>query len=368
MKLTEFFAEIFFKTNPLPLKDLIKNIGELNARTILAGVGLDGIYVKLKQITDQSISTAMSLNIFGKSTNLPIEGAQRFANAVEQLGGNSKDALNDLAQLKMRLLNLKRLGKPDEGLASANYWLKRVGASIPFGVTDPVKVIDRIRSGFQKLSQDEQLLVLQSLGLSESAAIYLRLTEAQWEAQKKNVSMLLEQVNLIADMNKEWIALSQNIKQAGNSLVASFSPELAELGRQMNAIIGSDAFKKIWPYISGQFIYKGVLTGVNALLMSAQNPRDALSGLASGKSIKELMTADYQQIGEAMYKIHDKFSITLPSVSGLTGAGASMTQQNTITIAVNGAESGPAGIAQQIAREIEHVLKKTAYQDGGKRL
>ena len=73
MKLTEFFAEIFFKTNPLPLKDLIKNIGELNARTILAGVGLDGIYVKLKQITDQSISTAMSLTRF----------AARFGQSIE---------------------------------------------------------------------------------------------------------------------------------------------------------------------------------------------------------------------------------------------------------------------------------------------
>jgi len=343
MKLTEFFAEIFFKTNPLPLKDLIKNIGELNARTILAGVGLDGIYVKLKQITDQSISTAMSLNIFGKSTNLPIEGAQRFANAVAQLGGNAQEAMNDLAQLQERLIKIKKLGTPDAGINQALYWLNNKGrAGISSLGTDPIALIDKMRNAFQRLDKETQVLMLSQLGLSQSSALYLRMSNAQWEAQKLNMASSQAQIETIKNMGGEWRKLSQVLNQLGMDMTEQMSPALAHLAKVMSDNLAVMERGGVIKKLAG---WMGDL---------------ALMADALGLSI--------QQIGEAMYKIHDKFSISLPSASGLTGAGASMTQQNTITIAVNGAESGPAGIAQQIAREIEHVLKKTAYQDGGKRL
>lgn len=315
----------------------------MNARTILAGVGLDGIYVKLKQITDQSIATAMSLNIFGKSTNLPIEGAQRFANAVAQLGGNSQEAMNDLAQLQDRLIKIKKLGTPDAGISQALYWLNNKGrAGISSLGTDPIALIDKMRNAFQRLDRETQVLMLSQLGLSQSSALYLRMSDAQWESQKNNMASSQAQIEIIKNMGGEWRKLSQVLAQLGMDLTEQTSPALANLAKVMSENLA---------VMERGGVFKTLAEWMGNLALMA----DAL-----GLSI--------EQIGEAMFKIHDKFSITLPSVSGLTGAGASMTQQNTITIAVNGAESGPAGIAQQIAREIEHVLKKTAYQDGGKRL
>jgi hypothetical protein len=168
------------------------------------------------------------------------------------------------------------------------------------------------------------------------------MSDAQWESQKNNMASSQAQIEIIKNMGGEWRKLSQVLAQLGMDLTEQTSPALANLAKVMSENLA---------VMERGGVFKTLAEWMGNLALMA----DAL-----GLSI--------EQIGEAMFKIHDKFSITLPSVSGLTGAGASMTQQNTITIAVNGAESGPAGIAQQIAREIEHVLKKTAYQDGGKRL
>lgn len=320
MKLIDFFAEIFFKTDPLPLKDLLKNIGELNARTVLAGFGLDGIYVKLKQITDQALATAIALNQFNASTNLPISGVQQLGHAVDQLGGSSKDLQADLASLQMRLINMKRLGQPDQGLTRANFWLSKVGAAVPFGETDPVKVIDRVRHGFRQLSQEEQLLVLQNLGLSQSAAIYLRMTDAQWDSMRKNVYMSQEQVQHLIDMNKEWVALAQNVRQAGNAFGSDLAPKLAETAKQFQILFNNEGVKFLIRFLTGQV--SGALLGTNALLMGINHPINSL-----------------KQWPSMMTNIH-----------------------------IHTDTNDPHKHAQIAKEELEAAIKRANYQTGGKRI
>ncbi len=347
MKLTEFFAEIFFKTNPLPLKDLIKNIGELNARTILAGVGLDGIYVKLKQITDQSIATAMSLNIFGKSTNLPIEGAQRFANAVSQLGGNSQEAMNDLAQLQERLIKIKKLGTPDAGINQALYWLNNKGrAGISSLGTDPIALIDKMRNAFQRLDKETQVLMLSQLGLSQSSALYLRMSDAQWANQKMNMAANERQIEIITRMGGKWRSLSQTLSQLGMDVTEQTAPALEHLAK--------------------------VLSDNLAVMERGGAVKTLADAMKTAAGWAESLGHWIEKIGTAYYKMRitneDFLAKTNPVAYAVLNnqPTSGIVQHNSIM--VNAGEGTPAGIAQQIAREIEQAIKKATYQDGGKRL
>lgn len=343
MKLAEFFAEIFFKTNPLPLKDLIKNIGELNARTILAGAGLDGIYVKLKQINEQSLATALSLNLFGAATNLPIVQAQKFANAVEQIGGNTQEALSDLNSLQLRLLKLKMTGQPDAGIAQSLYWLNQIGkAGINIYDTNVLNFLDRARQGFQRLTKEQQVLVLSTLGLSQSASLYLRMTDAQWESQKKNMAASDEQIRRITEMGGAWKSLSQVFAQYGMDITDKMAPSLTFLSKTLADLLGE---------MERVGIIKSF--GDSMLFLSE-----------SARKVSVFMT----RIIDAMAQINK----SVPALSFNAGApaavGAGVVQNNTITLTVQGSESGAAGIGATIAKELDRALKNAFYQGGGKNL
>lgn len=360
MKLSEFFCEIFFKSNPLPLKDLVKNLGELNARTILAGVGLDGIYLKLKDITEQSVATAMSLNLFAKATGLPIEGVQHFSNAVAQMGGNAEEAMGDLAALHKRLVELKLTGRADSGLAQANYLLNQAGTAVPYGVTDPIAMLERIRHGYQKLNKEKQLMVRSNLNISASSAMYLEMSDREVAASRRNAVVNQEQVRILTQLGGKWAEQGQIMRVLGVDIAQELTPSLLRLSEVFISILSSletsGSFKKL-----GDFLFEASVWA-DALALSI--------GDIANFEMKTYEFLDKIDKEKAKPQTAGQALMAMTSVNPFLAAagGQGTMQNNTFTIAVHATTEGAKDIAQKVADEIEKVMKRTTAQAGGKTL
>lgn len=323
-------------------------MGELNARTILAGVGLDGIYVKLKDITEQSVATALSLNMFSKNTGLSIVQAQQFGNVVEQMGGNAKEAMGFLAQLHSRLVNLKALGRSDEGLGSALFFLNQKGAGIGRNITDPIAFIEKARKAYQLLTEDQKLVVREALRADQSTVLYLNSSDKKAAEMRKTMAVNEQQIRQLTELGGSWAALSQVMRQLGVDIAIELQPSLLAISnilvKMLTDLERSGVFTKIGEGIREASIW------ADALRMSLQDIAKIYSNIQGHEDMNSGM----------------KFA----GFTGAAGAMAAnnMTQSNTINVSVQGAESGASGLAAQIAKEVEQVIKRAFYQRGGPRV
>jgi len=364
MKLTEFFAEIFFKTNPLPLKDLIKNIGELNARTILAGVGLDGVYTKLKDITDQAIATAISLKNFSATTGLSTTSVQQWGAAAEQLGGSTKDIASDFRSLNDIFIGMKKGFPLPEQLERSIFMLQEAGTAIgPDDFKTPEKFLQKFREGLKKLSEENKTFALSQLPVSDSMRVMLRAGDDEFQQMIKNSYMLRDQAEQLRSLNKEWVVLAQTIRQAGNTIASDMAPQLAEMARLLQKIGKSEWFQKlIVPMGKAAMDYNLMgMNAANALLtgLSDDNPLKNIS--KNPAAIKQFMAADYlDTLAHTIMKRNQ----------GLTESEAYKVAQQVMNSTVNVYTDSrdPHKIAKVVKEENERTQKKAAYQDGGKRL
>lgn len=169
-KVAEVFAYLGFKTDQTKVIDFVHALGEVNLSSIVAAVGLGGLYETVKKIMDPAEELALSMNNFGEATGLNQQKMQKWSYGAQQMGADGLNMAQVLGDLQTRLTQMSMHLDPD--MAKALFFLNGKGAGIN-GHEDPFTFIEKVSHGFDKLDPKLRTTVLGYLHWNDQMAVLL---------------------------------------------------------------------------------------------------------------------------------------------------------------------------------------------------
>lgn len=243
MKGGELIFDILFKGSPLPLKDFIKNVGELSARSILAGFSLDKIYNGLKEITLQAIATSQSIGLFTNATSASGEQMQNWGKEVKKLGGSAKDMAEYMKQVVSSMVEARSSGGGmiQKARVALNVALSKHGQQVITNedvtrVDHMAVLFEKIQKGLRLMPNDTsmfgRLKAFESLHLSESMAKFFM----EGNLNALNPIMNKEALEAYSGQGKAWSEAGDQLEHLGQILMEDVNPPLTQFAKDMKSL------------------------------------------------------------------------------------------------------------------------------------
>lgn len=357
------FVQLGFKADKTKLNDFIKSIGELDMRSIVAGLGLKGIQETIEKIMDSASGAAKDMNNFGKATGLSTQKMQQFGNFAEQMGVSADDAQSSVKGLQDSLTKI-RMGEGNI----------RPFALLGVSVTKDVwKTLDDIHKKMldPRIPDAIKKTMLQEMGLSESMMTVLKSSDAQWATIKDQMFMTDSQIEGVQKYNAAMAKLSQVIRMNLQDLAADLAPVIVKatelVSQFFHAAHTSKEFRdhlKMAGVAIGAVIIAfnpiiGIVAAVIAGFVAWEHHADEIK-----KKLLPIIEA-FKKAGEIMAKaqgffaggntaglaMHDKLmGMLAPNTAGFGGGNSHQTQNNNVTFNITGADS------KEIAKKISENM------------
>jgi len=210
------FVQLGFKSDKTKLNDFIKSIGELDMRSIVAGLGLKGIQEAIEKIMGSASGAAKDMTIFGKATGLSTKKMQQFGNFAEQMGVSSDEAMSSVKGLQDSLTKI-RMGEGNI----------RPFALLGVSVTKDVwSTLDQLHKKMldPRIPDAIKKTMIAEMGLSESMMAVLKASDAEWDSIKDQMYMTESQIAGVHRYNKAIAKFVQAWKQGLQDVAAFLAP------------------------------------------------------------------------------------------------------------------------------------------------
>ena len=354
------FVQLGFNADKTKLNDFIKSIGELDMRSIVAGLGLKGIQETIEKIMDSASGAAKDMNNFGKATGLSTKNMQQFGNFAEQMGVSSDEAMSSVKGLQDSLTKI-RMGEGNI----------RPFALLGVSVTKDVwKTIDDIHKKMldPRIPDAIKRTMIQEMGLSESMMTVLKASDAQWATIKDQMYMTESQIAGVQKYNAAMAKLAQSWRMVMQDAAAFLAPYIEKLAVFLTQF--SDALhtsKKLREslilmsaIIAGIIVLFNPMLGAIALVIAgfaiwekhAERIKKHLQPVIEGISkAKDFFGKAFGVVGENMKTAHDRIMTNIaPNLPLSTEGNKTSNQNNNVTFNITGADS------KEIAKKISENM------------
>ena len=236
------FFNLNFSSDNTKLKDFVKSIGDLNAKSVLAGFGMAGLYEVTSKILDQADKNALSLNNFAGMTGQSTQQMQKFDTAAQEAGVSAGVFSQSVDNLLMQQAKLKN-GIP---LPNAGAWAM-LGLSTDIQKeTDLAKLVLKvIQAARDKFPNDigRQRSFLSAVGIGDS----LILMKGSYADIQKNIAnsaqdlaKMKEYHSSITEFSRQWDISMTTI---GGTLSSLILPPLKAINMLMGGL-GGERYSK----------------------------------------------------------------------------------------------------------------------------
>jgi hypothetical protein len=369
MKLGELFVELGFKADTLKLKEFVKSIGDLNMSSIMAALGLGGMYAIVHRLMESAEDSALRIESFGQETGLSARKMQQWSTAAEMMGMKGDDVAASLRTLQSHLTGLK-MGM-DSTLLTPFAILNRVGAGIT-GQEDPFTLLQKVGSVIKNLTPDMRRLVIEQMGLSDSLLLVLNDMDKFNQLSKTQIAITDEQTISILKNRAAWVRTGNEWKVVLADIGATIAPALEKMGlfASMMVRLVHDS-----PAIQAALIAIGVGISAVAVALTAISIAGWISGLselaiaigliatalalvvANIERIKDLTSGKTAWDWMGKLGLHDKiFSTAL----GLAGGTSSKNVTNTYNFKVF--SNDPEEAANKVSEALRRMHSDAEYQ------
>lgn len=353
MKVAEIWAELGFKMDTTTLNDFVGAIGKLNLNTVMAAVGVDGLYEGLKNIMEVASQTTEGMYAFGKETGLSSQRMLQWSRYAEQAGIKGSVVEDSLGGLQKKMAAIK-FG--DTSLLSGIFLLQQAGAKIsPSDLNDPFKFLDKATEGLHKISPELKTYVAGLLGLNSQLLLMDNFKGADNLVVPNDT-----QIVHLRDFSREWTKVGQAMNMAFVNIGDQFAPQLEVLGKVFEKIFNLfNKFPSVIRTIVDLLLFfigvaGGPLTAIGSLIaIIALNMKDI------GDVINSITSKiPHFNIQRASDDIHNPFS-TFRNASVGGASGAEVTQHNAITIISNDIKD----IEHKLSDFFKKTMAQTFYQN-----
>lgn len=354
------FVQLGFQADKTKLNDFIKSIGELDMRSIVAGLGLKGIQETIEKIMDSASGAAKDMNNFGKATGLSTQKMQQFGNFAEQMGVSSDEAMSSVKGLQDNLTKI-RMGEGNI----------RPFALMGVSVTKDVwKTMDDIHKKMldPRIPDAVKKTMIQEMGLSESMMTVLKSSDSQWATIKDQMFMTESQIAGVQKYNAAMAKFSQSWKMVMQDVAAFLAPmieDVAEFVTQFSLAMHNsqklrDTLIALSPVVAGIVFMFNPLLGVVLAIGAA-----FAVWHRHGEKIKETLAPVFESMkkaGEFMARFSPSaaakagndardslMNFIHPEQKQQTGSTAN-TKNNNVTFNITGADS------KEIAKKVSENM------------
>ena len=223
MKIGELFVELGFHADQTKLTDFMHSIGELNMSSIMATMGLGGMYETIRKIMGVAEQTALGINTYGMETGMSTKQMQQWSAAAEAMGVKGDVVVNSLKSMQNHLTGLA-LGT-DPTLLQPFAILNKFGAGLS-GKESPSEVFEKISQVINKLPDGLRRIVTEEMGIDDSMLLILRDWNKFNELTKAEPFMTSEQRERLMEYHKEVSNLGHTWKTILGDIGSSIVPIL----------------------------------------------------------------------------------------------------------------------------------------------
>ena len=249
------FFNLNFGADNAKLKDFVKSIGDLNAKSVLAGFGMAGLYEVTSKILDQADKNALSLNNFAGMTGQSTQQMQKFDTAAQEAGISAGVVASSIDRLTLSAAQMLKTG------AGSNWW-NIIG--VDYTQINKAKllfdVLTRVKSMYKDVGT--QRWMLKNLGIDDSLVL-LDVNKGFADFQK-NISNTNEELAQMKEYHSAMVQLGQEwniiMTTTGANLSTVVLPALRALADYMKEIAPYAQNKTLKDYINlpGDFVVSQV--------------------------------------------------------------------------------------------------------------
>ena len=238
----ELIFKLGFKADSMKLKDFVRDIGELNMSSILAGGSIAGLFEGIKTILEGTAGLARDMRLFGTETGLSEQRMESWTLAAEQVGLKGEIVAQGLRHIRAIQSNLAH-GEMDPGYQKALFILSNyAGLSLdPF--ENAYSQLKKIQTVWTKLNQDQKQFVISGMGLGEQWIDMFSEGKDFWKEIDNHKMIDAEQIQQFKSLQKEWTALIQEINKASIDFAINVAPTITEFLTGINALMNSEFMK-----------------------------------------------------------------------------------------------------------------------------
>lgn len=345
MKVAELFAELGFKVDDHNLGGFIERLKQMDLTIIEAAIGLAGLLVAMKNITEEAVRTAVGIKTISIETGISAAAIQRWEQLAERLGASAGGVMAAIQAFQSRFILT-----PDQ----------------------LEKRLDKIHEQIKGLPPVIQKLELEAYGLSGAMVVLASSDEDYYSRFRDHNHLTQQQINNLYDLNKAYKGLAQGITNAFNAFVGNNAQSLTAVVKDISSILSdikdldSDAFHGViestknlihWLAILFDWLVK-VNHEMRKLFPDWKWEKNGAfqAGAGVGKDIGESF---FNSTNLPKQLIEGPISL-LPA----TVVNKSFQASHNSTVIINGIRDGSlaAGIAEAVGQELARIFKNAEYQ------
>lgn len=384
MKIGEFFVELLVDSasGKVAVGDLLSKFKELEVATVAEIGALIGLGVKLAQVADQAMETAVAFSHFETQTGLSSQKLQRWQIVAEQVNVTAETMASSVSALQRNLAAI-RLGQGN----IAPFQILGIGAN-----QDAFAVLEQLRERLRSVNPATASNLMSQMGLDPAMLKVLRLSNEEFARLSGNARGLTEGqyqgfLRLRQTLTQLWLA----VRDIALVIVSAFGPQAAifermvyyvvELNRGLtylrdHTLVLGWALKALAvanPFSAMFLLLDDVVTyfrGGNSLIgLAIDGFKRMFSALA--EEAKRVLP-DLERVTGMALKLAGTAAMLGPMAAPAIGAQLanavtrSVVQNNSVEIGIN--SNAPADeVARQSAEALRRMLNDASLQlDGGR--
>jgi hypothetical protein len=310
MKIMELVADVVFNADQKKLSSFVKEVGDLNMKSILSAASLGSVYEVARKSLEMFDSVALGVNKFGWETGQSTEKVQKWSKFAEQMGVSAGVVQQSISTLEDQISQMNISGaSPVWGYLGID----------PRGKKDYFEVLSMIRERFKGMSDESQRYFLHQLGLSVELKDLFRATDAEWVNINNQLALSQEQLKRGDELHRNWVRAAQELGQAWQEVGAEIAPIAIMIAKSITTIVEAS---------------KGLFAGIGAI-----------SGIVNPKNW-----------GGQTSWVPEGVHMGLPPGVAMSGAPVN----NNWTFNITGDD--PRKIGEHVRREIQKANSDAMYQ------
>lgn len=248
MKIGELIVELGFKSDTTKLSDFIKSVGNLNMSSVMASLGVGGLYEAARKFVDMAAERAVDMKTFENVTGQSAQKVKAWASVAEQAGVSAGSFESAIKNLQSSITST-RFGNPDQGLLQAYSILNQYGKANIKLTDDLYTQIDKIREGIKRLTPESARYVLNLLHQDESMMNLYKSEQKLYDQRNKQAVTDRMQV-------EKMMEYFGKAKEFGNTLKANFVDIGVAIGETLAPL--AEFATKIMKAVHSMGLLKGI--------------------------------------------------------------------------------------------------------------
>lgn len=204
----ELLYNIVFKSNTTTLKDVVKGISKLSVESALSAYGLDQVYMKLLQLTQEAVHFTTSLTDMSLQSGLSTQALEEWGRIAERVGGNAQELQSFIMGVSKSLYELQRHGTPISWRNSIGTLFSQAGYmgmnGLDFNKISPERLVQVLKEGYSKLDKAGRTSFATTMNANDSTLRYMATPDSQIAKDQDIEFQRQGQKAVFEDLNKSW--------------------------------------------------------------------------------------------------------------------------------------------------------------------